>query len=137
MPRGKRHFLPGHIDFKQRISMASIFSYGRSARKPPSDSAQTFKLSQQIRNLQGARSLSAEKLFDPKTFMIKRNIMRFESLGKYLLNKKGVCEDFPFDPVVIVLNVMEKMFALIPLDKKSLPINLNFDPELALHFRRK
>jgi len=98
--------------------MASIFSYERSARTFRSDSGQTFKLSQQIRDLQSVRSLSEENLFDLITFMIKRNIMEFESLREYLLNKRGACEDFPFGPSVIVFKVMEKMFALIPLDKK-------------------
>jgi len=69
--------------------------------------------------------------------MIKRNIMEFESLREYLLNKRGACEDFPFGPAVIVFKVMEKMFALIPLDKKSLRINLKCDPELAFHLRAK
>ena len=63
--------------------------------------------------------------------------MEFESLREYLLNKRGACEDFPFGPAVIVFKVMDKMFALIPLDKKSLQINLKCDPELALHLRAK
>ena len=69
--------------------------------------------------------------------MMKRNIMEFESLREYLLNKRGACEDFPFGPTVIVFKVMEKMFALIPLDQKPLRINLKCDPELALHLRAK
>jgi len=63
--------------------------------------------------------------------------MEFEFLREYLLNKRGACEDFPFGPTVIVFKVMEKMFALIPLDKKTLRINLKCDPELALHLRAK
>lgn len=63
--------------------------------------------------------------------------MEFESLREYLLNKKGACEDFPFGTAVIVFKVMEKMFALIPFNKKPLQINLKCDPELALHLRAK
>ncbi len=81
--------------------------------------------------------MSGEKFFELITFTIKRNIMKFESLREYLLNKRGACEDFPFGPTVIVFKVMDKMFALIPLDKKSLRINLKCDPELALHLRAK
>jgi predicted DNA-binding protein (MmcQ/YjbR family) len=69
--------------------------------------------------------------------MIKRNIIEFESLRKYLLNKNGAREDFPFGPAVIVFKVIDKMFALIPLNNKSLRINLKCDPELALHLRAK
>ena len=63
--------------------------------------------------------------------------MEFEFLREYLINKRGACEDFLFGPSVIVFKVMEKMFALIPLVKKSLRINLKYDPELALHLRAK
>ena len=94
-------------------------------------------LIQLLRDKQDARSLSGEKFFDLITFTIKRNIMKFESLREYLLNKGGGCEDFPFGPTVIVFKVMDKMFALIPLDKKLLRINLKCDPELALHLRAK
>ena len=61
--------------------------------------------------------------------------MEFESLCEYLLNKKGSYEEFPFGPSVIVFKVMGKMFALIPLEKTPLRINLKCDPELALHLR--
>ena len=61
--------------------------------------------------------------------------MEFESIRKYLLNKRGSYEEFPFGPSVIVLKVMGKMFALIPLEETPLRINLKCDPDLALHLR--
>jgi predicted DNA-binding protein (MmcQ/YjbR family) len=61
--------------------------------------------------------------------------MQFESIRKYLLNKGGAYEEFPFGPSVIVFMVMGKMFALIPLEKTPLRINLKCDPDLALHLR--
>ena len=113
--------------------MASIFSYERSAQTSRSD----FQALTENPGQTGFKKLVGEKLFDLITFKIKSNIMKFESLRKYLLNKKGTCEDFPFGPAVIVFKVMDKMFSLIPLDKKSLRINLKCDPELALHLRAK
>jgi len=61
--------------------------------------------------------------------------MQFESIRKYLLNKRGAYEEFPFGPSVIVFKVIGKMFALIPLEKTPLRINLKCDPDLALHLR--
>ena len=61
--------------------------------------------------------------------------MEFESIRKYLLNKRGAYEEFPFGPSVIVFKVMGKMFALIPLEETPLRINLKCDPDLALHLR--
>ena len=61
--------------------------------------------------------------------------MQFDSIRKYLLNKRGASEEFPFGPSVIVFKVMGKMFALVPLEKTPLRINLKCDPDLALHLR--
>ncbi len=61
--------------------------------------------------------------------------MEFESLRKYLLNKKGAYEDFPFGPSVIVFKIKGKMFALLPIDGTPQRINLKCDPDLALHLR--
>ena len=61
--------------------------------------------------------------------------MEFEILLKYLLDKPGASEDFPFGPSAMVFKVKEKMFALIAVEETPLRINLKCDPELALHLR--
>ena len=61
--------------------------------------------------------------------------MEFEQLRKFILDKKGAYEDYPFGPTAIVFKVMGKMFALLPVDESSKRINLKCEPELALHFR--
>gem|GEM_PF-22613 len=61
--------------------------------------------------------------------------LTFDELRKYLENRKGATEEFPFGPRVMVFKVMGKMFALIGLDEDPLRINLKCDPELALHLR--
>ena len=61
--------------------------------------------------------------------------MEFEILLKYLLDKPGVTEDFPFGPSAMVFKVKGKMFALIAVHEMPLRINLKCDPELARHLR--
>ena len=61
--------------------------------------------------------------------------MDFETLRKYLLDKPGATEEFPFGPSAMVFKVKGKMFALIAVEKTPLRINLKCDPELALHLR--
>ncbi|MDB4265078.1 MmcQ/YjbR family DNA-binding protein [bacterium] len=61
--------------------------------------------------------------------------MDFETLRKYLLNKPGASEDFPFGPSAMVFKVRRKMFALIAVEETPLRINLKCDPELARHLR--
>ena len=61
--------------------------------------------------------------------------MEFENLLKYLLDKPGASEDFPFGPSAMVFKVKGKMFALIAVEETPLRINLKCDPELALHLR--
>ena len=61
--------------------------------------------------------------------------MDFEALRKYLLNKPGAFEDFPFGPPAMVFKVRRKMFALIAVEETPLRINLKCDPELARHLR--
>jgi len=51
-----------------------------------------------------------------------------DQLRKYFLSRPGAIEDFPFDPVTLVLKVGGKMFALISLDETPLRINLKGDP---------
>ena len=61
--------------------------------------------------------------------------MNIESICKYCLSKKGVEEACPFDEETLVFKVGGKMFALIPLEKIPLQINLKCDPEKAIELR--
>lgn len=63
--------------------------------------------------------------------------MNVESLRNYCLNKPGTKECFPFDEHTLVFKVKGKMFALIPLDKEMLSINLKCDPEYAVELRER
>ncbi len=63
--------------------------------------------------------------------------MNIENISKYCLNKKGAVEDFPFDEETLVFKVGGKMFALIPLEKIPLQINLKCDPEKAIELREQ
>ena len=63
--------------------------------------------------------------------------MNIEEIREYCLSKRGVTEDFPFDEETLVLKVLDKMFALISLEKIPLQINLKCDPELAVELREK
>ena len=63
--------------------------------------------------------------------------MNVEDISEYCLIKKGVTEDFPFDEETLVFKVMGKMFALIPLERIPLQINLKCEPELAVEIRER
>jgi predicted DNA-binding protein (MmcQ/YjbR family) len=63
--------------------------------------------------------------------------MNVESISEYCLSKKGAVEDFPFDEETLVFKVGGKMFALIPLEKSPLQINLKCDPEKAMELREQ
>ncbi len=63
--------------------------------------------------------------------------MNVEDISEYCLSKKGVEEDFPFDEETLVFKVMGKMFALIPLERIPLQINLKCEPELAVELRER
>jgi len=60
--------------------------------------------------------------------------MNFQELDSYLLSKQGVTFDYPFDEVVRVYRIANKMFALM-LDEENLKINLKCDPLYALELR--
>lgn len=64
-------------------------------------------------------------------------IMNVEDISEYCLRKKGVVEDFPFDEETLVFKVAGKMFALIPLERVPLQINLKCDPEQVVELREK
>ena len=50
--------------------------------------------------------------------------MNIETFREYCLGKKGVEETFPFDEVTLVFKVMNKMFALLPLQSENPRANL-------------
>lgn len=61
--------------------------------------------------------------------------MELEKLRSYLLKKRGLFENFPFGPEVMVYKVMGKIFALVFWGGALLRINQKCDPDLAMHFR--
>ena len=63
--------------------------------------------------------------------------MNIEELREYCLQKKGVTESTPFDDVTLVFKVMNKMFAIIPLDAEQLSISLKCEPEKAIGLREQ
>lgn len=60
--------------------------------------------------------------------------MNFHEVDTYLLSKKGVTFDYPFDEVVRVYRIAEKIFALF-VNEEPLRINLKCDPLYALELR--
>ncbi|MDR1938129.1 MAG: MmcQ/YjbR family DNA-binding protein [Tannerellaceae bacterium] len=63
--------------------------------------------------------------------------MNVEELHAYCLSIKGTADCFPFDDVSLVMKVMGKMYALIPLDNPALQITLKCDPEQAVELRER
>lgn len=63
-------------------------------------------------------------------------LMNVETIREYCLSKKGVTESFPFDNVSLIMKVMDKMFALIDLEKAE-SISLKCDPERAIELRER
>ena len=61
--------------------------------------------------------------------------MHVEDLREYCLSKKGANEEFPFDDVTLCFKVMNKIFAIVPLDDEQLKINLKCDPAYAIELR--
>jgi predicted DNA-binding protein (MmcQ/YjbR family) len=62
--------------------------------------------------------------------------MNIETLRNYLLSKKAVTEEFPFDEETPVYKIGGKMFALTSLTG-DLSINLKCDPEKAIELREQ
>ena len=60
--------------------------------------------------------------------------MDIETAREYCLSKKAVTECLPFDVYSLVMNVLDKMFALIGLESADM-ICLKCDPEYALELR--
>lgn len=63
--------------------------------------------------------------------------MDIEQIRNYCLAKKEVTESFPFDEETLVFKVVNKMFALVPLESVPPSINLKCDPEKAIELRDK
>lgn len=63
-------------------------------------------------------------------------MINIEAFRDYCLAKPGVTEGFPFDNKALVFKVMDKMFALVNVDKFEF-INLKCDPEKALELREQ
>ena len=62
-------------------------------------------------------------------------MITFEEIRKYVNSKKGVTEERPFGPDVLVHKVMGKMFTILPEDEEELSISLKCDPDEALALR--
>jgi predicted DNA-binding protein (MmcQ/YjbR family) len=58
-----------------------------------------------------------------------------EHVRKYCLSLKAVTESFPFGEDTLVFKVMDKMFALMSLEDRTM--NLKCDPEKALALREE
>jgi len=63
--------------------------------------------------------------------------MNIEELREYCLSLKGTSDSFPFDDVSLVFKVLDKMFALVPIDNPELCISVKCDPEKAVELREK
>lgn len=61
--------------------------------------------------------------------------MNIEEIREYCITKKGVTEGFPFDEVTLVFKVMNKMFAIVSLDRVPTAISLKCDPERSIALR--
>jgi len=60
--------------------------------------------------------------------------MNIEEIRIYCLSRTGATEDLPFDEYTLVIRVMNKIFAILPLDTPD-RINLKCDPEMAASLR--
>ena len=63
--------------------------------------------------------------------------MDIEDIRAYCLAKPGGSEDFPFGEDVLAFRVLDKIFALINLEKVPTFINLKCDPERAVDLRAR
>lgn len=62
-------------------------------------------------------------------------MIQFVNIRKYVNAKKGVTEERPFGPDVLVHKVLGKMFTILPEDAENLSISLKCDPDEALALR--
>jgi predicted DNA-binding protein (MmcQ/YjbR family) len=64
-------------------------------------------------------------------------IINIEELRDYCHSLKGTTGYFPFNEVTLLMKVLDKMFALIPLDNPETQISLKCDPERAIALREE
>ncbi len=62
-------------------------------------------------------------------------MQNLEEVRRYMTDKPGVVEDYPFDDVTLVPKVGGKMFALIAVDKTPLRVTLKCAPDEAQALR--
>lgn len=63
--------------------------------------------------------------------------MNVEDIRAYCISKPGVTESFPFDEHTLVFKVMNKMFAIVGLERQPLFVNLKCDPDYAIELREQ
>lgn len=63
--------------------------------------------------------------------------MNIEELYDYYMAIPGVEATFPFDEVTLVMKLMGKMIALIPLDAEVKSVSLKCDPDKAVELRQQ
>ena len=63
--------------------------------------------------------------------------MNIEEIRDYCIAKPGVTEGFPFDESTLVFKVMNKMYALVGLERIPPFINLKCDPDRAIELREQ
>ena len=63
--------------------------------------------------------------------------MNVEELYDYCVSIPGVEPTFPFDEVTLVMKLMGKMIALIPLDAEVKTVSLKCDPDKAVELRQR
>ena len=63
--------------------------------------------------------------------------MNIQEIRDHCLAKPAVTEGFPFGQDVLVLKVMNRMFALTGLEGDPPYVNLKCDPELAIGLREQ
>lgn len=63
--------------------------------------------------------------------------MNIEEIVDYCARLKGATQSFPFDESTLVFKVMNKMFALIPLNANETSISLKCDPDWAIELREE
>lgn len=62
--------------------------------------------------------------------------MNIEEVRAYCLQKQGVTEQFPFNESTLVFKVLDKMFALLPLDNPEW-LSLKCQPDRTIELRDK
>ncbi len=63
--------------------------------------------------------------------------MDLETARQYALSKKATTEGFPFDDKALVFKVLEKMFAVMSLERLPTSMNLKCDPERVFELREQ